>query len=100
VITSDKGRSEAFAKRPQYEAAGVKELWMLDHPRRRLHLLMLENGVYQETVLTEADVVQSRVVPGFHLPVSVLLSPAGSFPPQWPIVEGLLQARTTDPGPP
>jgi copper chaperone CopZ len=92
IITSDKGRSEALAKRTQYETAGVQELWLLDFPLRRLHFLLLKDGLYGEAVLEEADTVSSQVVPGFRVAVAVLLSPVGQYPPQWPIVEGLLQA--------
>src|SRR5262249_37179778 len=48
IVTSDKGRSEALAKRPQYETAGVAEFWLLDIPRRRLHVLSLQENIYRE----------------------------------------------------
>lgn len=91
VITSDKGRSEAWSKRPQYEAAGVPELWMLDIPLRRLHFLVLEDGIYREVVLSDAEIVVSQILPGFRVAVSILLSPVGEFPPQWPLVEEMLR---------
>jgi Uma2 family endonuclease len=93
IVTSDTGRSEALAKVPQYETAGVTELWLLDFPRRRVHFLVLKGGAYQETVLGEGDTLTSKVVPGFRLAVSVLLSPAGQFPSEVTIVQQLLQAQ-------
>jgi Uma2 family endonuclease len=97
IITSDKGRSEALAKRTQYEAAGVQELWLLDFLLRRLHFLLLKDGLYEETVLGDAETVSSHVVPGFRVTVAALLSPVGQYPPQWPIVEALLQASADTP---
>lgn len=99
IVTSAKGRSEALAKRPQYEAAGAPEYWMLDCLLKRFHLHVLNDGIYTETVLSPDDIVESGVLPGFRVAVSVLLSPAGQFPPQWPIVEAMLAARQAAPEP-
>jgi Uma2 family endonuclease len=96
IINSDKGRSEAFAKVPQYERAEVAELWLIDLPRRRVHFLTLRSGTFEETLLAEGDTLRSGVVSGFCIPVSVLFSPAGQYPAGWPMLQELLQSTADD----
>lgn len=90
IIGSDKGRSEALAKVPQYERAGVAELWLIDLLRRQVHLLRLEPGGYAETLRREGDALQSSMVDGFQLDVSLLFSAPGKYPSAWPILQRLL----------
>lgn len=93
IITSDRGRSEALAKRPQYERAGVDELWLVDFTLRQVRQLILKDQVYEETVLVDGDTLESGVVAGFRVAVSLLFTPAGEYPYQWPVVQALLKQR-------
>ena len=92
IINSSKGRSEALAKVPQYARAQVRELWLIDLPRRRLSQMLLAGVEYEETVLEGEAELQAVTVTGFHLPVSALFSEEG-HPPAWPILQELLKSE-------
>ena len=94
IINSSKGRSEAHKKVPQYERAGVRELWLIDLPERRVRFLSAVDGLFNEALLKVPEELCSGVVEGFHLPVGVLFSPAGQFPAELPILQALLQPST------
>jgi Uma2 family endonuclease len=93
IINSDKARSEALAKAPQYEQAGVAELWLIDLPRKQVSQRLLGAGLYEETLLGAEDTLEAQTVPGFRIAVSLLLSPAGKYPPELPILQELLRGR-------
>jgi Uma2 family endonuclease len=94
IISSDTGRREAYTKQPQYEAAGVQELWFVDLPRRQVRICQLTEGVYEEAAQAEGETAVSRVVPGFRVAVSALLSPLGQFPRVDELLKELLAAQS------
>lgn len=91
IINSDQARSEAWSKVPQYERAGVVELWLIDLPQRRMSQRLLREAVYEEVLLGDGDLLDAQTVPGFRLDVSLLFSPEGQYPPEFPILQALLQ---------
>jgi Uma2 family endonuclease len=97
IIASNKGRSEAIAKVPQYQQASVGELWLIDLRLRRVTQLLLENVAFRETVLTETDTLQAAMIPGFRLSASLLFSPPGKYPPALPILQALLSMPLSEP---
>lgn len=90
IINSDKGRSEALAKVHQYRNAGVAELWLVDLPAHRVMQLLLRGGEYEETSLEGEAALTAATVPGFRLPVALLFSAPGKYPPAFPILQSLL----------
>lgn len=90
IINSDKGRSEALAKVPQYARAGVRELWLIDLPLQRVSQMLLTGAEYEGTVLSGDAELRAVTIPGFHLPISALVAEAG-HPPSWPLLQELLR---------
>jgi Uma2 family endonuclease len=68
--SSSRDRGDKFV---EYEAAGIREYWLIDPTRKQAEFYVLdENGHYQ-TVSTGAEgVFHSQVVPGFSLKVEWL----------------------------
>jgi Uma2 family endonuclease len=90
IINSDKGRSEALAKVHQYRNAGVAELWLVDLPARRVIQMLLVGGEYDETILAGEAVLAASTIAGFRLPVALLFSAPGEYPPAYGILQRLL----------
>jgi Uma2 family endonuclease len=59
-------------KRDEYLAAGVKEYWVIDRFRRIMTVYRL--GQIGPTMVTERDMYQTDLLPGFVLPLSELLA--------------------------
>jgi Uma2 family endonuclease len=54
-------------KREQYQWWGIPEYWIIDRHRHKVTVLVLEDGVYQETVYTEDAAIQSFVFPALSV---------------------------------
>lgn len=82
LISEDSVRRDQFAKRREYEAAGVPEYWILDpRPgRERAEFFALNSAGSYDPILPDADGrIRSRVLPGSALdPAWLWLDP---FPP-------------------
>lgn len=50
-------------KREQYQWWGIPEYWIIDRHRQKVSVLVLENGIYQETVYAHRTPIQSVVFP-------------------------------------
>jgi Uma2 family endonuclease len=96
IINSDKGRSEALDKVPQYERAGVAELWLVDLLKRHVQKLLLVDGSFQAEILEEGGTLISMTIPGFGIPVAVLLSSPGHYPSELAILQQLLAEEGLD----
>lgn len=75
VLSSDRNR-DLVDKRRLYEAAGIREYWILDGDADTLTQLELgEDGVYQErATLTAADTLTTPLFPTFSLPLAQLFN--------------------------
>jgi Uma2 family endonuclease len=91
IVDSDRARRDAVTKQAQYEAIGVRELWVADLPRRELRHFVLEGGRFAALPVDPAGEVEARTVPGFRLRVEWLFQ-GPSFPSSLEVVTGLLRA--------
>ncbi len=60
-------------KRTEYAARQIDEYWIIDPQMKQVTICRWDNGLYEDTVYTEAARIQSNVVPNFGLtPVEIL----------------------------
>jgi len=66
--------SDILARKLDYRSIGVREIWFVDLPNKRLRVLRKRGRSYREEVLTEG-VMRSSVLKGFWVRVEWLFSP-------------------------
>jgi Uma2 family endonuclease len=71
--SSDNYQRDYVWKREQYQAWGILEYWVIDRHRRKVTVLVLEDGIYQETVYTSNTVIQSVSIPGLSIKPTEML---------------------------
>ncbi len=71
VVSPESVSRDYDEKRGRYEAAGVREYWIIDADERRATFLVLEGGKFVDAAL-DAGVFRSRVLPGAFLDPSWL----------------------------
>jgi Uma2 family endonuclease len=88
LVTAESIERDYDKKRKQYEAAGVREYWIIDPAVREVTLLRLQpNGVFAQATPNEGR-LDSVVLPGFYLrPEWLWQSP---LPKKAPILARLL----------
>lgn len=70
ILSPGNSKKEMRLKYEVYEESGVKEYWVVDGERKVCHLFLLEDGQYKACrPFVEGDVLESRVLPGFKIPV-------------------------------
>ena len=75
IISPDDPERDYVDKRAEYAKAGIREYWIVDPIRRRVVLLMLRDGEYQEiSTYLPGDVATSQVVAGFEVDVTKTLA--------------------------
>jgi Uma2 family endonuclease len=89
IVDSRSARRDAVQKQAQYERIGVRELWVIDLPRREVRQCLLEEGHYRIERLGPDDKVVSQAVEGFHLQVAWLFQ-GPAFPLSLEVVNQLL----------
>ncbi|MEO1146851.1 MAG: Uma2 family endonuclease [Cyanobacteria bacterium J06638_22] len=63
-------------KRAQYQAREIPEYWLLEHPeQQKVTVLMLTDGVYQQTIFAGKERVVSPLFPSFALRAEQVLNP-------------------------
>lgn len=62
-------RGEKFV---EYEAAGIREYWLIDPERRQVEFYRLNSDGFYQLIATPDGVFQSEVLPGFFLRVAWL----------------------------
>jgi Uma2 family endonuclease len=72
--SDDNTRRDYEWKRQQYESWGIPEYWIIDPERAKVTVLVLVDGVYQESVYTGDQWVLSTVFPELRLKASSLLT--------------------------
>ncbi len=60
-------------KRSEYAALGVDEYWIVDPKNEKITILLLEEGLYEETVYNLSDKLVSRLFSGLDLTVNQVL---------------------------
>jgi len=92
IVSSHDRPYELVAKQSEYEGVGVREFWLIDHPKERLRVFDLDpHGVFEERSL-EAGLLEAKTVPGFRIEVDWLWSELDHFPSTLAIVQELLNA--------
>jgi Uma2 family endonuclease len=72
IVSPESKDRDYEKKRQKYEAAGVREYWIVDEPERKVTLLRLgKDGKYRE-VRPRKGILHSKVLPGFWLRVEWL----------------------------
>ena len=91
IVSPHDRPNEILQKRVEYEQVGVRELWIIGQPRKRLQVFDLsDDGRYVERELSD-DTVSAATVPGFRLQTDVLWCEPAEFPSTLSIVQGLLK---------
>ncbi len=73
IVSPDSVDRDYILKRNIYEAAGVREYWIIDPDDERATFLRLRGGKYEEVLVTD-HIFHSEVLPGFSLDVDWLWS--------------------------
>ena len=67
-------RRDYVEKRAQYEKHGVREYVIVDRFDKKVTVLTLIEGGYQEHVLTPTEVYRSPLLPGFEVRLAEILT--------------------------
>ncbi|MBG1267829.1 Uma2 family endonuclease [Nostoc sp. WHI] len=54
-------------KRSEYAARGIPEYWIVDADQTKVTLLTLVDGLYEEAIFQETDLITSATFPGLNL---------------------------------
>ncbi|MEO0824089.1 MAG: Uma2 family endonuclease [Cyanobacteria bacterium J06635_15] len=54
-------------KHSEYEARNIAEYWIVDPETRQITLCVWNNGLYEDTVYAEKDVIRTAIAPDFSL---------------------------------
>ncbi len=73
-------RRDYLEKRDEYLSLGVAEYWVIDRFDRILTVFTQKDGERQEEVTGEGHVYHTDLLPGFELPLAILLAVADSWP--------------------
>lgn len=57
-------------KRSEYAARGISEYWIVDPGRERVTVLILVDGLYEETIFQGSDAILSGLFPNLVLTAS------------------------------
>lgn len=60
-------------KRSEYASFGIPEYWIADPAEQKVMLLLLVEGLYEETVYRGNDRIQSQIFPELMLTVNQIL---------------------------
>jgi Uma2 family endonuclease len=61
-------------KKSEYEARGIAEYWIVDPQESKVTVLLLDNGLYQENVYQDDDLVSSQLLTQLQLTASQVFS--------------------------
>jgi Uma2 family endonuclease len=71
ILSPGTARRDLGIKRDKYRDTGVPEYWIVDALNTSIEVLVLERGAYVRFGLFQrGDVLRSRVLPGFEVPVT------------------------------
>ncbi|NJO98896.1 MAG: Uma2 family endonuclease, partial [Pleurocapsa sp. CRU_1_2] len=61
-------------KRSEYAARGIAEYWIVDPQESKITVLLLDNGLYQENVYQDDDLIKSQLLTQLQLTASEVFS--------------------------
>ena len=77
ILSPSNSRVDIDSKLADYAQIGVRECWIVSPQARTVEALGLEGGQYSRLSLSgRGDIVESRVLSGFHMPVSQIFEGA------------------------
>lgn len=79
VVSPDSIVRDYRYKRSEYAALEVPEYWIVDPLEAKISLLYWEEGLYEDSVLTGNQLIQSRLLPELELTVEQILA-VGTLP--------------------
>jgi len=81
VVSEESVKRDYRYKRSEYAAVEVPEYWIVDPLRERVTVLVLEEGLYEESVFAGDDSVVSPLFAELTVPAGALLNPASTTTP-------------------
>jgi Uma2 family endonuclease len=73
IVSPESDERDRVDKYGEYEAAGIREYWLLDRDRRDAAFFRLDgNGHYQRVLVDDSGIFHSEVLPGFWLRIDWL----------------------------
>lgn len=72
LVSRDSHRRDRIEKVADYEAAGVREYWLIDPRHRQVEFRRLDEAGFYRLVTLEEGIFTSEVIPGFRLRVDWL----------------------------
>jgi Uma2 family endonuclease len=75
LVSPDSIKRDYRFKRAEYAAFGIPEYWIVDPAEQKVTLLLLVDGLYEETVYHGDDTIQSQTFPELRLTVNQILHP-------------------------
>jgi Uma2 family endonuclease len=74
VVSPESINRDYRYKRSEYAAAEIAEYWIVDPILNKISILLLEEGFYEETVLTKSQPIVSQILPELTLTVDQVLA--------------------------
>lgn len=91
VVSPSDSATQILQKRVEYEQIGVRELWIIDQPKKRLSVCDLGSDGYFVEREIDGPVLIAKTVPGFRIQVDWLWCEPLEFPDTFSILEELLR---------
>lgn len=73
IVSPDSVKRDYRFKRAEYASFGIPEYWIIDPAAQKVTLLLLIEGLYEETVYQGDDSIQSQTFPELTLTVNQIL---------------------------
>lgn len=73
LVSPDSIKRDYRFKRTEYAACGIPEYWIVDPAEQKVTLLLLVDGLYEETMYQGDDVLRSQTFPELMLTVNQIL---------------------------
>lgn len=74
IVSPDSIKRDYRYKRSEYAALGILEYWIVDPLKNQISILILDEGLYKETIYTGEQKIVSSVFPQLSLSVQEVLS--------------------------
>lgn len=73
IVSPDSVKRDYRFKRAEYASFGIPEYWIIDPTAQKVSLLLLVEGLYEETIYQGDDQIQSQTFPELTLTVNQIL---------------------------